>query len=398
MTLRATRREALGCLSSFLLATGALRANDEADSADLLSPWCEGAKVRPVSTKSGRHTIHSYYLANPESPDGKRVLFFASKTPDGHLGDVCMLDRATGKETVLARGVETEDAHRAACQQWICGGKQVAFHDVREGQWLVAVVDVENGTERIIARDRQLAFGQPHAELLPIYGCHWNPGEHRDLELANAATGEIQTVVTADEVSRTHAGWAAEEFAGKPISIFFPVLSPDLTRVFFKIAAAGGGDFRSKAASHRQGTICYDLEKRRLIYFRSKWGHPAWHPNSRQISEMGNLLFDTQDGSLVRIPNLPSLRGCHPSINPAGTLLVQDGLLGDLETAPGEWGIVVGDTRGADYHVLHHFDNSRGARSWRKNHPHPAFSADGRRIYFNVNRGEWTELYVAEAG
>jgi hypothetical protein len=47
--------------------------------------------------------------------------------------------------------------------------------------------------------------------------------------------------------------------------------------------------------------------------------------------------------------------------------------------------------------VLHHFDNSRGARSWRKNHPHPIFSGDGRRIYFNVNEGEWTRLHVAEA-
>jgi Tol biopolymer transport system component len=148
-------------------------------------------------------------------------------------------------------------------------------------------------------------------------------------------------------------------------------------------------------ASHRQGTLCYDLEKRRLCWFHSKWGHPGWHPDSRRISEMGNLLLDTAGGSDVRIPNVPSLRGCHPAISPDGKLLVQDGLLGDLGKEPGEWGILLADLQGSEHRVLHHFQNNRGARSWRKNHPHPAFSADGQRIYFNVNAGEWTELWVA---
>ena len=46
-------------------------------------------------------------------PDGKRVLFFASTHPAAHVGSVVILDRATGKETVLAENVHTEDAHRA---------------------------------------------------------------------------------------------------------------------------------------------------------------------------------------------------------------------------------------------------------------------------------------------
>jgi hypothetical protein len=75
-----------------------------------------------------------------------------------------------------------------------------------------------------------------------------------------------------------------------------------------------------------------------------------------------------------------------------------DGLLDGLGGKPNEWGIVVCDLRGGEgrYRILHRFDNSQGARSWRKNHPHPVFSADGKRIYFNVNAGPWTQLYVAE--
>lgn len=63
-----------------------------------------------------------------------------------------------------------------------------------------------------------------------------------------------------------------------------------------------------------------------------------------------------------------------------------------------EWGIIVADARGTDYVVIHKFDNSRGASSWRRSHPHPVFSPDGRRIYFNVSSGDWTQLHVATVG
>ena len=42
------------------------------------------------------------------------------------------------------------------------------------------------------------------------------------------------------------------------------------------------------------------------------------------------------------------------------------------------------------------FNNAGGAKSWRRSHPHPTFSADGHRIYYNVNDGDWTRLFVAE--
>ncbi|MBM4080593.1 MAG: hypothetical protein FJ278_12900 [Planctomycetes bacterium] len=365
-------------------------------ASDALSPWAEGVQIRPVSTQEGRHTIHSYFNVCPESPDGRWVLFYASGAADGHEGEVRILERATGKEEALARNVSVEDAHRAACQQWASSGRRVVLHDARNGQWVVAAVDVATRQERVLARDRQLCWGQPQSDLVTLYGCHWNPGAHTGLELLNVETGEIKVVVTASAVKEAYPAWVAKQFGDAPLSVFFPILSPDLKRVFFKMATPLGGDFRSSKASRREGLVCYDLANRRFLFLREKWGHPCWHPNSRTILEPGNLLIDSDTGALSRVPDQPAFRGSHPSISPDGQLFVTDALLA-YEQGKQEWAVVVGLMSGGRHQVIHRFDNSRGARSWRRSHPHPVFSPDGKRIYYNVSSGQWTQLCVAEA-
>ncbi len=385
-------------LTMLLLAT-LTTSRADVPAHDALVGWTKGVRVAPVSAIPGRHTIHSYYVTNPESPDGKRVLFFASSHPASYVGEVMMLDRETGKETALATNVHTEDAHRVACQQWLSGGRRVAFHEVVDKKWRVVVVDVRTLEKTVVAENHQVGFGRPDGDLLPIYGCHWNPGPHRDLEVWDARTGKVSTALKITEVERQHGEWLTKEFAGKPTSIFFPVLSPDLNRVFFKMAAGNGGDdYMSRLASARQGTVCFDLVTKKMKWFRQQWGHPGWMPDSRHIFEMGNTIFDTEGEPHRRLPDVPSLRGSHPSVSPDGKLMVTDGISEPAGGKPGEWGVMVADMRGGKWVLLHSFDQSKGARSWRRNDPHPAFSADGKRIYYNVGDGPFTRLFVAERG
>jgi hypothetical protein len=366
---------------------------------DPVATWSKNVRITQVSAAPGRHSIHSYYVANPESPDGRHVLFFTSTHPAGYVGEVRILERATGKETVLAGNVHTEDAHRVACQQWLSGGRRVAFHEVVEKRWRVVVVDVATLKRTVVGEDLQVGFGRPDADQLPMYGCHWNPGPHRDLYVWDAATGKTTTRATIAEVEAKYGDWLAKEFAGKPCSIFFPVLSPDLKRVFFKIAAGNGGDnFMAKNASHRQGLVVYDFEKCACIWQRGKWGHPGWTSDSRHIFEMGNITMDIgqEQFSYKKLKDVPNLRGSHPSVSPDGTLMVTDGFSEPAGGKPGEWGVMVADMRGGRWTLLHSFDQTKGAKSWRRNDPHPAFSADGKRIYYNTSDGEFTRLIVAE--
>jgi Tol biopolymer transport system component len=353
-------------------------------------------KIAPVSKVEGRHTMHTYYLMNPESPDGRRVVFFASTDKAGHVGQVIVLDRATGAETVLADDVHTEDAHRVALQQWTMNGAAVAYHEVVDKRWRVVVVDVATGGKKIVAEDRQLAFGRGDGHTLPMYGCHWNPGEYRDLYLYDVAKGETRTACKIADVEKKYGDWLQAEFKGKPTSIAFPTISPDHKRAFFKIASGGDGDNYMGKVSQRQGIVFCDLATGELTSMREKWGHPAWHPDSFHWIEMGNIVFDAAGRSTTRIPGVPILRGQHLAVSPNGKLWVQDGLTESMGGPAGEWAVMVADLRGERYEIVQKFVGNRGARSWRVNHPHPVFSADGRRLHYNINAGEFSQLHVAE--
>jgi Tol biopolymer transport system component len=357
-----------------------------------------------VSAVSGNdhHSIHAYFNTSPESPDGGWILFYASRTADGHDGEIRIRQRLTGKETVLARGIACEDAHRAACQQWVAGGRHVVFHNVlKNGTWVVMGIDIATGKERLLAKGRQLGFGQPTGDVVPLYGPHWNPGEHRGIELLNVVTGKIEpTKLTPAVLQEAYPDWVKKTVDAKPFSLFFPLLSPDLSRVIFKIATPAGGDFRSKLASVRTGLFIYDLKQSKFLYQNDKWGHPAWHPNSRNFINAGGILTDIDSGKVTRIPKYRIYSGDHPSYSPDGKLYTTDTTAQrePFNGGKGFWAVVVGDVRTGESVVIRQFDNSQGARSWRVSHPHPSFSPDGKRLYFNVSDGEWTQLHVAEVG
>ncbi|MCL4401632.1 MAG: hypothetical protein M1436_03070 [Acidobacteria bacterium] len=379
-----------------LLPIALLLAGAAAPQSDPLAVWRSGVKVHPATPHRHRHTIHTYFNVSPESPDGRWLLYYTSATPDGQYGDIRILERATGKERILARNVTTEDAHRAACQQWVSNGKRVVFHDLRHGTWMIVAVDVATGKERVLTKDRLVSWGVPTSDIVPIYGKHWDPGSHRDLELLNVATGAIRTTATAAGVRQTYPEAIAKRFGGRPISVFFPILSPDQNRVVFKLATPAGGDFRSNAASDREMLIGYDLTKSRFLFLLPRWGHPAWFPDSRHVLNVGGAVVDSEDGSTKQIPGLPRFRGSHPSVSPQGNVYVTDTLTTEFGGPPNEWGVAVVNVSGEKWVMIHRFDGSRGAKSWRRSHPHPVFSSDGRRIYFNMNASEWTQLYVAE--
>jgi WD40-like Beta Propeller Repeat len=292
-----------------------------------------------------------------------------------------------------------------ACQQWVANDRLVIFHDLRKGEVITAVVDVKTLQERVLARGRMVSFGNQDGDWVPIYGVHFQPGKYTDVELVNARTGEIKTVVTAKQVLEAYPEQVRKLYGDAQISTPFGALSPDQKLIFFKLSAQspsyqpqpeGQLKWPRSYQSNREGLVCLDIEHSKLLFFREKWGHPAWDPKSRTILNTPSVLQDARTGEEQAIPKLPTFPGQHLSFSPDGRLFVTDTQLEPFGGGKGEWGVAVCDVAGGNWTMIARFRGDQGAATWRKNHPHPTFSPDGNRIYYNVNSGKYTQLFVAE--
>ena len=272
----------------------------------------------------------------------------------------------------------------------------MAYHDFRNGRWVVAAINLTTGQELILAEDRQIGVGTTSSPWVPIYGPHWKQGLHRDLEMVHVLTGEIRTILTIDTVLDKYRDEIKGLVGEGDVSIFFPVLSPDAQRVIFKVARGSGTDnFRSPKASVRKGKFVFDIANDRFLHFYELWGHPTWMPNSRDILEKGNHVFFPDTNDSIKVSDVPN---DHPSAGPNGRLWTSDSHTYNADSKgnrPPEWAVFVTCMETGEYLSLYRFMNNNGALSWRVSHPHPVFSADGRRIYFNVSKDGFTRLYVA---
>lgn len=373
------------------------RANRSAGLPPRLRAWAD-CRIDAVVPGATGHVLHSYFNHCPESPDGRRVLYFSSTYADAQLGDLRWIDRASGESRLLWADLEVQDAHRQANQQWVCGGRAVLVMCPQDEGWAVWRIDAESAERERLAVGRQVFWGQPQLDEVPLYGPYWAPGAHRDLELLDVTTGAVRTALTIDQVIADHADFVADTFGdARPDSIAFPVLSPDGQRVFFKLSRVGDGSARSDAGSVREGLFVYDLVSGRALGVYPSWGHPAWMPDSRRILRQ-HVVIDTDDMSTSELPWYPQHANSHAAPSPDGHLLAIDIARDRFTARELHWAVVVGDLAG-NWVTIHTDPAERhGTTSWRPVHPHPVFSADGARIYFNANLGARVELRCATVG
>lgn len=345
------------------------------------------------------HSIHAYFTTCPESPDGSALLYLHSTQPAGEHGDLVLQQRHSGERRTVAAGLHLEDAHRVACQQWADGGRAIVWHCHVDGRWQVMAADADGTHVRILATDRQLGFGAPGQPEVPIYGPHWDPAASRDLELVHSRSGARRTVLSQARLRQLAGPWLDATFGpDAPVSVFFPVLSPDGRRVYFKVACPtghpGDGAPWKGAVSKRECLCVYDLSADRLLWRHDFWGHPNWSADSRHIVNVPNVIIDADDGQVTPLPGVPYFPMSHPSWHPSGAFYVTDTQLTRFGMGPYWWGLMAVRRDGAHYLRLHRWYAEGGAASWRIPHPHPVFSHDGRRLYFNRNDGPWTRLTV----
>lgn len=323
-----------------------------------------------VSAPGLTHALHYYFHQSPESPDGRRVAYSSLRANDNETDVfVCAPDGTDQRKVATVRGKVS--MHMGAAPFWL-GANVLAF---TEGGDRVHLLDLAAGTARVMAgaiSDYSAANGLicfrinqgDSSALLPgIYVL--DPKRGTPTRLIGPA--DVKELAAAMKVTRAVELWRFDH----------PLWSPNGKRMIFELktgpTSRSMDDFLLVADADGSG--------RRL--FGPKPMHPGWwdddlifghdwaHRNDK------NFKLWTADG---KIAATVAGEGCHGAVSPDREWIATESWYGSDP-------IVLRLFRRGQVQpaAILYVQQERSRELWKlRTHVHPAFSRDGRRVYFNA--------------
>ena len=92
------------------------------------------------------------------APDGHRVVFVGTESTEGAEGDIWILDTVSGERRNLTRSDTVGEFH----PDWSHDGSRVIYIRVQDGQFAVAVRDLDSRVETVVATGNGFAVLAPH--------------------------------------------------------------------------------------------------------------------------------------------------------------------------------------------------------------------------------------------
>ena len=231
-------------------------------SDSLVARWA-AATVRPVSAVPERHTFHAYFNVSPESPDGRFVVFFASRERSGERGDIVVLDRESGEERVAAADIATEDAHRAACQQWALGSRFIVYHEPVGARWRVMAWERDTGAMQSVTGVFVLNGGEAEIADSLVLGTYLGTATNVTARLVvsngvftigrSLATGTVAGDRTAVDYT------ASVEVAGGVLAVTNAAGNASLSLADGTLALSGGKVYADSLAIGENGGVSVTL-------------------------------------------------------------------------------------------------------------------------------------------
>ncbi len=339
---------------------------------------------------SDKESKHSYFDLCPESPDGTKVIYF--QYDNGAPGEgrivICSAD---GKKPVNVPFTCYGNSHNVAAQQWINNDK-VVFQFLEDNETYCGVYSISEGAFRKVSGGIRMfsditglglfvaiESGDDMRGQAEQIVCSLDLNKNRIRKLFTlkdaAAIHPLRDKLSSLEGAYfKHTKWSPE--GGKFITVF--QYKPDALVKSIFVANADGSDLR---------------------YLCEFGHHPMWSRDSsyiyalRKLPEEGynELLSYPIDGSEPYIL-LERVLGVHSSISPDNRYLVVDVFGWEKD---GQGAILLYDLSVKDYEVLATFPLPDTTHS-TGTHPHPVWSRNGKRVYFNAVHEEQARLFAVD--
>lgn len=346
-----------------------------------------------------KQAIHFYYDVCPESPNGRRVVFFQFENEAPGDGRVVVAN-ADGSDPRPISEPLPSDVHSAVRQQWL-DDETVTYCPNPAGHLKTVVVSLKTG-ER---------WEMPGA--LRMYCAHNCLGlttthdfEALKSNLDDTVCGmdfrrrEIRRLFTLRDALRVHP--LGDRFEGvQHVSFMHTKWAPDGTR--FLVLASN----TNRLSGHKTGQplpgkpihsiFVADVDGGNLRYATEEDHHCVWGADSNHLCYFRKNPDGGQDfvsfplDGTPPVPIMEKMRGKHATVNRDCTKV-----LADVTHWPekGRAAIFLYDTRAKAHEVLATMTGRDFTQ--RDYHLHPTFSRNEQRVYFNAGENGFRSLFALD--
>jgi len=325
----------------------------------------------------GAQSGFSYFNTSPESPDGSRIAFVTFQSqPDERSDDVqgaLWVADTQGRNANKVISIAQLDNHNGAKQQWV-DDETIAYTDGLN----IFVVDVESGA--VIAGPHPGVLGHDAHSGKILFAVHAGISTTREkgvyeLDVATDQVRQILSYADLAAISYPNTNTATEE-----LDIRHAQYSPDGSHIAIRVAPEG-------ASEMRKFLLTCKPDGSDLVLFGPKPMHFLWWDENTMAGHDHQVADGqpddrsarrwTRSGQFLETLAPP---GNHLAFSPGRTFLSSESW---YSSHPVELYLYVRGKDGSSGRQV--ISSEHSSMVWDKGlHINPAFSRDGRRLYFNL--------------
>lgn len=347
-------------------------------------------------SRGERPAVHRYYDVPVEEPGGTRVMYFEFDEDRIPGPGSLIVARGDGSSARAVARCEEAIGHVGGNGTWVGPGR-IAFSPRQQSEAGAIIRDLDGGREQVLDADVR-SFHPPTGRGVLLGDSGYAQADRyagrQRLSRWDAGTGEATPLLTAAQAHALHP--ERDRFDAAKTNFQNPKFSPDGARLF---TVFGTEVYRKSARDpdypRIKSLIVFDADGGNARYLGEFGHHPMWTPDGSAIlayvrREGGqDLMLYPADGGEPEML-LADAPGVHGTLDRAGERLITD----EMDAAAGQAKITLLDVASGERTTLaagRHgkTDHVTGT------HPHPQWSRDETRVFFNMADEGVPQFYAA---